>query len=123
MKVLLGVGGNEDSWRALDRTAERTVSAGDALTVAVYDHADADLEPDEVEREVNRRLTEYDLDVSVRRIGDDDPGIELTEIAENEDFDAIVLGGGQRSPMGKIRVGPVAEYVVLNARTTVTLIR
>ena len=52
-----------------------------------------------------------------------DPGAMLVEIADGEGYDQIVLGGGERSPMGKIRVGQVAEFVVLNAETSVTLVR
>ena len=52
-----------------------------------------------------------------------DPGSELVDIAEQEGFDEIALGGGQTSPMGKINVGSIAEFVLLNARTTVRLMR
>ncbi len=44
-------------------------------------------------------------------------------IAESEEFDRIVLGGGGRSPLGKIQLGPIVEFVLLNAQTPVTLIR
>ena len=47
----------------------------------------------------------------------------MIEIAETEDFEEIVLGGGHTSPMGKITIGPIAEFVLLNAKTSVTLVR
>jgi len=44
-------------------------------------------------------------------------------IANQESFDRIVLGSGERSPLGKIQLGSVAEFVLLNAQTSVTLVR
>ena len=37
MKVLLGIGGGDDSRRALEQTVTRAAEAGDDLTVAVVD--------------------------------------------------------------------------------------
>jgi nucleotide-binding universal stress UspA family protein len=122
MKLLLGIGGTDDSWHALGRTAERAASAGDSLTVAVLENPDTDLTREEIEEKVAERLAEHDLDAEIRHV-EGDPGAELVQIADGEDYDQIVLGGGERSPMGKIRVGSIAEFVVLNAETTVTLVR
>jgi nucleotide-binding universal stress UspA family protein len=44
-------------------------------------------------------------------------------MAEREGFDELVLGGGERSPSGKMRLGRAAEFAVLNAHTTVVLVR
>jgi nucleotide-binding universal stress UspA family protein len=52
-----------------------------------------------------------------------DPGSRLVEIAETEGFDVIALGGGEQTPMGKISVGSIAEFVILNARVSVLLVR
>jgi len=120
MKVLLGI--DDASFRALDRTIERALGAGDELTVAVLDVPDAEATPDAVESEVRERLGEVDLRATVRRL-EGDPGSRLVEVAEAEGFDEIVLDGRERSPMGKIRVGEVAEFVLANARLTVTLVR
>ncbi|MDL5362105.1 universal stress protein [Halalkalicoccus sp. NIPERK01] len=122
MKLLLGIGGSDDSWRALSRTAERAANAGDSLTVAILENPDSEMTPDEIESKVDKTLAEYDLEADVRHV-EGDPGAMLVEIGDGEGYDQIVLGGGQRSPMGKIRVGQVAEFVVLNAETSVTLVR
>jgi nucleotide-binding universal stress UspA family protein len=122
MRLLLGIGGTADSWQALSRTAERAADAGDELTVAILENPETDLDSGEIEEKVAEALAEHDLEPDVRHL-EGDPGAALVEIADSEGFDRIVLGGGQRSPMGKIRVGSVAEFVVLNAETTVTLIR
>ena len=122
MRVLLGVGGSPDSLTALERTVDRAVEAGDELTVAVLDNAESEPAPDSVRERVETALAASLLDATVRRI-EGDPGSRLVEIAESEGFDRIVIGGGQTSPMGKINLGQIAEFVLLNAPVSVTLVR
>lgn len=122
MKLLLGIGGTDDSLAALDQTVERAVAAGDDLTVAVLENPDSPRTPEEIVEHVEGRLAEANLDAAIRRVAGD-PGSRLVELAESEDFDGIVLGGGERSPMGKINLGSIAEFVILNATTSVTLVR
>lgn len=123
MKLLLGIGGSDDSWRALSQTAERAAEAGDSLTVAILENPDTEMAPEGIETKIEQTLAEYEnLDADVRHV-EGDPGAMLVEIGDSEDYDQIVIGGGERSPMGKIRVGQVAEFVVLNAETSVTLVR
>jgi nucleotide-binding universal stress UspA family protein len=122
MKVLLGVGGTDDSVRALEQTVDRVREAGDELTVAVLDNPESDPAPEDVAQEVRETLDTAGLDAEVRRV-EGDPGSRLVEIAEHEGFDQIVIGGGQTSPMGKIKIGQVAEFVLLNSHVTVTLVR
>lgn len=122
MKVLLGIGGSDDSFTALSEMVDRAREAGDDLTVAVLENPNSDPPPGEVEGRARERIDEEGIDAEVRRV-EGDPGSRLCDIAEDEGFDAIALGGGERSPMGKIRLGPIAEFVVLNANTTVILVR
>ncbi|MFC5365435.1 universal stress protein [Salinirubrum litoreum] len=122
MKVLLGVGGTEDSIRALEQTVDRVREAGDELTVAVLDNPESDPAPEDVAQEVRETLDAAAIDAEVRRV-EGDPGSRLVEIAEHEGFEQIVIGGGQTSPMGKIKIGQVAEFVLLNSHVTVTLVR
>ncbi|GAB3692658.1 universal stress protein [Halorubrum pallidum] len=122
MKVLCGIGGSDDSFRALDRTVERAAVANDDLTVAVVDNEDASPTTDEVIARVEATVSEAGIDAEVRRV-EGDPGSRLVELAETEGFDEIVLGGGHTSPMGKITLGSIAEFVLLNAKTSVTLVR
>lgn len=122
MKVLLGIGGSDDSLQALERTVERAVAAGDDLTVAVVENPDSPRSPDEVVARAEEVLADADLDAEIRRV-EGDPGSRLVEIAESEGFDVIALGGGQTSPMGKINLGSIAQFVLLNATTSVTLVR
>jgi nucleotide-binding universal stress UspA family protein len=122
MKVLLGIGGSQDSLRALDRTIERAQEARDDLTVAVLDNPESPVGVDEVESEVRERLAAADFEAELRRLSGD-PGSRLVEVAEREGFDRIVLGGGETSPLGKVKLGSIAEFVILNAGVSVTLIR
>ncbi|MFC4548852.1 MULTISPECIES: universal stress protein [Halorussus] len=122
MNVLLGIGGSDDSLRALSQTIERAKTAGDDLTVAVLENPESERGTDEVESRVHEELDDAGFDAEVRRVTGD-PGSELVDLAETEGFDQIVLGGGQRSPMGKIRLGHISEFVLLNSPVTVTLVR
>lgn len=122
MKVLLGIDGSEDSLRALPRMIDRAAEAGDDLTIAILGHAGNDRNPDELYRRVSENLTDSPIDAPIRRVSGD-PGSRLVDIAEAEEFDAIALGGGHRSPMGKITLGGVTEFVILNATVSVLLLR
>lgn len=120
MHVLLGVGGAEDALLALRETVRRTATTGDALTVAILDELADDAE--RLEREVADTIAPHDISAGIVHL-EGDPGPAITTFAAREGFDRIVLGGGRRSPMGKIALGEVAEFVLLNADTTVTLVR
>lgn len=122
MKVLLGIGGSDDSIRALERVVDRTSRVGDDLTVAIVDNPRSERSRDEIESRVRAVLDGAGIDSPVRHL-EGDPGSQLVDIAETEGFDEIALGGGETSPMGKINVGSIAEFVVLNAHTSVRLIR
>ena len=122
MKVLLGIGGSEDSLNALEKTVSRAVEAGDELTVAVVENPESDREQSAVVAAAREALEEAGLPADVRELSGD-PGSSIVELAEREEFDQIVLGGGERSPMGKIRLGHIAEFVIVNSRVTVTLVR
>lgn len=122
MKVLLGIGGSEDSLEALDRTVRRAREAGDDLTVVVVENPESDREPSEVMAAVKDVLDTASVDADIRRVTGN-PGSRLVEIAESEGYEQIVLGGGSQSPMGKIRLGHIAEFVLLNSHVTVKLVR
>jgi nucleotide-binding universal stress UspA family protein len=123
MKLLLGVGGSELSYLALTETLERASETGDELTIAIFENEDIDADFDTVRQRVQDHIEESGLAPPIRHIEGASPGSELVNIAESEEFDRIVLGGGGRSPLGKIQLGPIVEFVLLNAQTPVTLIR
>lgn len=122
MKVLCGVDGTENSFRALERAVERAAVAGDEVTVAVFDAPETEADPELLREGVRNVLEEAKTDARIRRF-DADPGSALVEFAETEGFDEITLGGGVTSPMGKINIGSVTEFVLLNSHVTVSLVR
>jgi len=122
MRLLLGVGGSGDSLTALDRTVERVRETGDELVVAVLDNPESGRSVEAVEKRVRERLREAGIDAEVRVL-EGDPGSRLVEVADGGGFDRIVLGGGETSPLGKVTIGSIGEFVVLNSHTSVTLIR
>ncbi|MEF8791825.1 MAG: universal stress protein [Haloarculaceae archaeon] len=122
MRVLLGIGGSEDSFRALERTVARTAEAGDDLTVAVVENPDSELAVGAVRDRVETVLAESAVEADVLVL-EGHAGSRLVELAEQEGFDRIVLGGGETSPLGKVSLGSIAEFVILNANTSVTLVR
>lgn len=122
MKVLLGIGGADDSIKALQKTIDRATATNDELTVAIVENPNADRTLNEVEDAVQKYLDEAKLSATIRHV-EGDPGSRLVDIAETEGYEEIVLGGGQTSPMGKIQIGQIAEFVLLNSHKTVTLVR
>lgn len=122
MKVLLGIGGSDDSIRALEAVVARAAAVGDDLTIAIVENPRSPRSREEIAERAREELEGAGIDAPIRQV-EGNPGSELVDIAEREAFDEITLGGGQTSPMGKINVGSIAEFVLLNARTTVRLIR
>lgn len=122
MNVLLGIGGSEHGWDALTQVVRRAEQAGDTVTIAIYEDDAAGCSADEIESRVQDTLADSDIDAEIRHVSGH-PGGALVEIADGEDFDRLVVAGGSRSTLGKIQLGSVAEFVVLNSETPVTLIR
>ena len=120
MRLIVGVDGTPHGMIALDEAVTRACEAGDELTVAIYSEEDVSL--DEIEAEVRDYLETVDFEAGIERL-EADPGSNLVELAELEGFDRIVLSGGITSPLGKIKITGTLEFVLLNARTTVTLVR
>ncbi|WP_049900804.1 universal stress protein [Halococcus agarilyticus] len=120
MNVLVGIDGSEHAFAAFERILARIGETGDELTAAVVagetDH------PERVERRVRETLDGAGIEAPIRRI-EGHAGGGLVDLADDEGFDRLVVGGGERTPTGKIRLGPTAEFVVLNAETSVTLAR
>lgn len=122
MKVLLGVSGVDPVEKVVAQAAARAREVGDEVTVAVLDDPNSDVSVSVVEQTVHDALdvAGFDAEVLVR---DGHPGSELVELADGSTFDRLIISGGKRSPLGKIQLGDVAEFVLLNASTTVILLR
>lgn len=122
MNVLLGIGGAKDSLLALEETVERAAITGDQLTIAILSEAAVEHSIEGLMDTIQEVLDQFAVTAEIEVLSGT-PGPSLTAHAEANDFDCIVIGGGKRSPMGKIALGEITEFVVLNADTTVKLIR
>lgn len=122
MKTLLGIGGSEDSLYAVKKAIRRAKQAGDDLTIAIVENPEAEPTQTEIRDRIAEELSAAEFDAEITTLSGH-PGSELVDLAERGSFDRIVLGGGETSPLGKVKLGEIAEFVLLNARTTVTLIR
>jgi len=122
MNVLLGLVGSEESTRALRETIDRTRETGDDLTIAIVEKPEIDRSPEETREEVRRAIAGAGIDATVTTL-EGDPGSALVTAAERGGYDLLVIGGGTESPMGKIRLGPITEFVLLNATTSIKLVR
>jgi len=121
--VLLGLGGSDESVKTLRRTIDRTKEVGDDLTVVIVDKPESKRSQDETHDLAVEHLKEAGLDDATVETLEGDPGSALVDYAEQGEFDELVIGGGTLSPMGKIQLGPITEFVLLNAPTTVKLVR
>ncbi|ELZ04154.1 MULTISPECIES: universal stress protein [Natrialba] len=122
MDVLVGLGGSDESIKTLRQTIDRTQAVGDDLTVAILEKPEAKRSQDEMYEQADTLLTEADIDAELVRL-EGDPGSALVDYTEQGEFDQLVIGGGTLSPMGKIQLGPITEFVLLNSPTTVKLVR
>ena len=122
MNVLVGLVGSDESIKTLRRTIDRTREMGDDLTVAIVDKPEAKRSQEEMKMQAEELLTEANIDAEIV-ILEGDPGSSLVDYAEQGEYDQLVIGGGTLSPMGKIQLGPITEFVLLNAPTTVKLVR
>lgn len=119
MRLIVGVDGSESSLDGLEEVVGRAREAGDEVSVAVYGPGDSLAD---TEAAVRDRLDALDFDAAIETIAEN-PGGRLVELVESEGYDRLVLSGGQTSPLGKIQLDTVTEFVLLNSHTTVTLIR
>jgi len=122
MRILLGAGEVERVREVLEAAVSRAREADDEIVVAVMDLPDTDSAPAAVEERVRDVLSDLEFDAEVRRL-EGHAGSRLVDLAETEGFDRIALDGGERSPLGKVQLGSTAEFVLLNARSTVTVLR
>lgn len=121
MRLLVGIDRSDRTKAVLDAATERATDTGDELTVAVVE-PDEGPPTDQLEQDVREILSARSFDATVRSLTGH-AGSQLVELAENEEFDRLVIDGGQRSPLGKIQLPDLAEFVLLNATMTVTLVR
>lgn len=122
MRLLLGISGDDRSLEVLDWAIERAAAAGDDLTVALVERTGTDADRESTAETVRERLRAADLEPDVR-ILDGDAGGALVALSERGAYDQLAIPGKGKSPMGKIDLDRLEEYVLLNCTTTVTIVR
>lgn len=121
MKLLVGIDRSDRAVGVLETAIERARAAGDDLTVAVVETENGP-SIEQLEQDVREHLSDVSADIEVQSLSGH-AGSQLVDFAEREDFDQLIIDGGQTSPLGKIQLEDVAEFVLLNAPMTVTLVR
>lgn len=71
----------------------------------------------------NARIREPGFAFEIHGVLGDDPGRAVTAYAEKIDADYLVVGGGDRSPVGKLVFGSTAQSIILDAPCPVTFVR
>jgi nucleotide-binding universal stress UspA family protein len=125
MRLLVGYDGSEGGRDALELARVLgTVEPSDALIVAVMPYAPLPIGFTELERdaaaEAEPLLTEArgrleGLELNTRAFGGGSPAGVMTDLAEAEGVDAIVLGSPHRGAVGRALIGSVAEGVLHGA--------
>jgi nucleotide-binding universal stress UspA family protein len=95
-----------------------STDAGDAGTERVGDRLG---QPDTIEL-IQQRLTDDEISVEVRE-AEGDVADTILSVATELSPDAIVMAGKKRSPVGKAIFGSVTQAVILNASTSVTVVK
>lgn len=122
MEILLGISGEDDEFLALSKLLSEETINWDSLTIAILDSDNNTTTTETITTRVNELLETTNRPVTTTQLPGD-PGSQLVEHAETNDFDAIAIGGGERSPLGKLTLNQTAEFVVLNSKITVLLVR
>ena len=138
--VLVPIDGSPQSQRALEHALtefpDATVTAINVIdpASAAYDspmaagpvgveewYENAEEAAEEIFEEARKTADEYDVDIeTVTEVGQ--PARTITEYADVEEFDQIVIGSHGRSGVTRILLGSVAETVVRRAPCPVTVV-
>jgi nucleotide-binding universal stress UspA family protein len=125
MRVLVGFDGSDGGRDALELGRALGVATGaDALVVTVIPYgplpidfsaleSDAAAEAEPLFREARQRLE--GLGVETRGFGGGSPAGVITDLAEREDVDLVVVGSPHRGAVGRALIGSVAQSLLHGA--------
>ena len=130
MKIMVGFDGSKVSEAALALAAEHARAFGAKIflvqsMVGGPDVPKRDFENHERElkyhkNEFKKKDLECESLLSVRGL---EPGEDLTQLAEEQQVDEIIMGVRRRSKVGKLVFGSTAQYVILNAPCPVVTVK
>jgi nucleotide-binding universal stress UspA family protein len=125
VKLLVGYDGSEGGRDALELARVLgTIEPSSALAVAVMPYGPLPVGFTELERDAAKQAEPLlaqareqlgGLEVQTRAFGGGSPAWVITDLAEREDVDAIVVGSPHRGAVGRALIGSVAEGVLHGA--------
>jgi nucleotide-binding universal stress UspA family protein len=135
MKLLIGVDKRQGGRDALNLAQALAIGAADegaasAMVVTVLYGGPLPMEyallPDSEAREAESVFTEAQkrlegFEIETRAYGGGSPASILTTLAEQEEFDAIVVGSPHRSAFGQVMIGSVANSLLNGAPVDVAV--
>lgn len=134
-RILVPVDGSDHSWKAFDYALDE--HPDDELEVLhVVDPMQGDYEPDESNAQTVKRSDKIRDDVETRldEAGQDSPTVdvvtregrpadEITDHANTDEIDQVVMGSRGLSGVKRLLLGSVAETVVRRAEVPVNIVR
>ncbi len=121
MRLLVGFDGSDGGRDALELARVACAQAGGSIVVVAVLFGDTTpIDPGERADEVEPLFAEArealaGLEVETRAHSGVSPAGVLTVMAEEEDFDAIVVGSPHRGPVGRVLIGSVARSLLTGA--------
>ena len=130
MKIMVGFDGSKVSEAALQLAEEHALAFGAQIFLVRSmaggpDVPKRDFENNERElvyhqNEFKKKDIVCESLLSVRGL---EPGEDLTQLAEENQVDEIIMGVRRRSKVGKLVFGSTAQYVILNAHCPVVTVK
>lgn len=131
MRVLVGFDGSDGGRDALELTRVLASAIGaDVLVVTVIPYGQLPVPPALLQEEdvpeaepllAEARERLAGLGVETRAFGGGTPAGVLTVVAEDEDFDLLVVGSPHRGPIGRALIGSVADSLLPGAPCAVVV--
>ena len=131
MRLLVGLDGRDGGRDALELTRTLgSVEGASAVAVAVLFFGPLPMEyallPEEEAEEAGPMFAEArerlaGLEVETRAYGGASPAAILSNLIEQEEFDAVVVGSPHRGPVGRVLIGSVAASLLNGAATAVAV--
>ena len=127
MKIIVGYDGSKSAATAVEAAKKRALESGAEVVVVT-----SLMVPDTVvEKKAEAELAGVvecfkDTGITVKTellVRGLDPGEDLEKYAEENNVDEIVIGLRKRSKVGKILFGSTAQYVILNMKCPVVVVK
>ncbi|AEA46637.1 universal stress protein [Archaeoglobus veneficus] len=128
--ILVGLDGSNASFAALDFAIEEA-KIRNTKVVAIHSLFGGDrtksedvIRGEEILEEARKRAEEAGVEIETHLlVRGNEPGYDIVSYAEEIDASLIVVGVRRRSAVGKLILGSVAQYVILNAKRPVVAVK